>query len=241
VKSYERDPVRLNAQLVELCDRNDLAVDPLHRLAEFVAASDNLPAKFRDQALEHVIDALSPLHVPAVREARLIGDVGAGVGFPGLVLASVLAAEVSLVELAPDRCAYLRDAARALSLVNTTVVESPVEAWAERSCDVITSRNVARLPTVVEWAAPHARVGGTIILWASFRGLDAAERADGVAAAAATGLAPASIIDANRWEGQLPGARRCLHVFRKVRETPADYPRSRKAALKRPIRAGIHP
>jgi len=52
----------------------------------------------------HVDDSLTGLEVPELREARRIADVGAGAGFPGLVLAvALLAAVTAWVTLATRR------------------------------------------------------------------------------------------------------------------------------------------
>jgi 16S rRNA (guanine527-N7)-methyltransferase len=227
------DPAALDARLDELCARYDVPAAPLRRLADFVAAADIDP-KIAAHALEYVIEGLSALEIPAMREARLVGDVGTGFGFPGLVLATLLDADVRLVELQRDRCAYLREAVEALGLARTRVVEGPVEAWGERACDVVTSRNVARLPTIVEWTAPHVRLGGAVVLWTRTR--PEREAADGAAAAAALGLEPDGVVETHGWPGQT-WSPRYLHVYRKARETPPQYPRGRRAALKDPIRA----
>ena len=65
----------------------------------------------------HIADSLSGLEVPALRSARLIADLGAGGGLPGLVLAAVLPdARVVLVESLKRKCAFIRDAAAAMGL-----------------------------------------------------------------------------------------------------------------------------
>src|SRR5207244_4805958 len=80
----------------------------------------------------HIADSLSGLEVPAVREARRIADLGAGAGFPGLVLAAALPdAHVALVESAGRKCAWLERAIAAMGLVNAQAVNVRAEAWPE--------------------------------------------------------------------------------------------------------------
>ena len=56
----------------------------------------------------HVADALSGLEVPELSSARRIADIGAGAGFPGLVLAVALPqAQVDLVESAGRKTAVV--------------------------------------------------------------------------------------------------------------------------------------
>ena len=59
-------------------------------------------------------------------------------------------------------------------------------------CDLVTARAVAPLNVLVEYAAPLLAEGGALVAWKGRR--DAAEEADGDAAAAATGLGPARVV-----------------------------------------------
>jgi 16S rRNA (guanine527-N7)-methyltransferase len=115
------------------------------------------------------------------------------------------------------------------------VVCERAEAWegGREACDVVTARALAALPVVAEYAAPLLRVGGTLVAWKGRR--DAAEAADGAAAAAALGLEVGEVVAVQPY----PGARhRHLHLMRKVAPTPARFPRRPGVAAKRPLRAG---
>jgi 16S rRNA (guanine527-N7)-methyltransferase len=95
---------------------------------------------------------------------------------------------------------------------------------------VVTARALAPLTALVEYAAPLLKDGGRLVAWKGAR--DAAEEADGAAAAAATGMELEQIHQAP----PRPGAdQRHLHVFRKVAPTPPRYPRREGMARKRPI------
>ena len=62
----------------------------------------------------HVLDSLTGLEVPELRDAERIADVGAGAGFPGLALAAALPdAHVDLIEATSRKCEFMRAAARA--------------------------------------------------------------------------------------------------------------------------------
>ena len=57
----------------------------------------------------HVADSLSGLEFAELARARRIADVGAGAGFPGLVLAAALpAARVDLIESVGRKCEFMR-------------------------------------------------------------------------------------------------------------------------------------
>ena len=63
----------------------------------------------------HVVDSLTGLEVPELRQAKRIADIGAGAGFPGLVLAVALPdAEVDLIESVGRKCAFMQSAIQAL-------------------------------------------------------------------------------------------------------------------------------
>jgi 16S rRNA (guanine527-N7)-methyltransferase len=141
-------------------------------------------------------ESLFGLELEPVRAARRVADVGSGAGFPGLVLAIALPqARVTLIEKRPKKCGFLRHAAAELELDNVEVVEGNVQKWSEGvgACDVVTSRKVGRLNTMVEWSAPLLAPGGALVLWPGRSGFakeaDAAEDAADAADAAGLRLA----------------------------------------------------
>jgi 16S rRNA (guanine527-N7)-methyltransferase len=183
----------------------------------------------------HVRDSLDGLRLPEVRAARHVADLGAGAGFPGLVLAAALPdAHVRLVESVGRKCDFLRRATAEARLTNVEVVNARAEDWPAGAGehDLVTARALAPLTVLVEYAAPLLAVGGHLVAWKGH--VDAEEEADGRAAAAALGLAPPRREDVP----PRPGADvRTLWVARKERASPAGYPRRPGMARKRPIRA----
>lgn len=231
----------LAGRLAELAARYALdaaAVDALRRLLALIDADANAPTAVRDPAAAvdmHVADALVALDLTRVREARRIADLGSGAGFPGLVLAAALpAARVALVEARRRKAAFLERAVDQMGLANVEVVPERAEAWAAGlgTCDVVTARAVAPLAVLVEYAAPLLLDGGTLVAWKGRR--DAAEEADGAAAATATGLEPAEVRRVRPWVG---AEHLHLHLYVKVASTPNRFPRRPGMAGKRPLRA----
>lgn len=227
--------------LAELAERFALppeASKQLDRLLDLVASDPHAPTTLRDRATAidaHIADALVALDLEAVRAARHIADLGAGAGFPGLVLAAALPeARVSVVESSGRKCAFMERAVAAMGLENVAVVCERAESWAAGvgSADVVTARALARLNVLVEYAAPLLADGGRLVAWKGRR--DAGEEADGAAAAAETGLELASVVPVRPWDG---AEHLHLHVYEKVRPTPNRFPRRPGIAGKRPIRA----
>jgi 16S rRNA (guanine527-N7)-methyltransferase len=181
----------------------------------------------------HVADALAALAVPELVRARTLVDLGSGAGLPGLVLAAALpGATVRLVESQQRKSAFIAAAISRMGLANATSVNVRAELWPEGlgQHDVVTARALAAQPVVMEYAAPLLSDGGHLIDWRGRR--DAAEEHSAALAAAALGLGPARVLAVEAF----PGAEhRHLHVFEKVRETPARFPRRAGMARKRPL------
>jgi 16S rRNA (guanine527-N7)-methyltransferase len=191
-----------------------------------------------DEAVDiHVADSLSGLEVPEIRAARWIADVGAGAGFPGLVLAVALPrARVDMIESVSRKCAVIDRLTHAAGLDNEVVRALPMRAeeraaWGGReSYDVVTARAVGALPVLVEYAAPLLAPGGIFVAWKGARDPD--EEARGARAAGEVGLEPEAVVEVQPW----PEARdRNLVVYRKVGQTPSRFPRRPGMASKRPL------
>lgn len=182
----------------------------------------------------HVEDSLTGLEVPELREAGRIADVGAGAGFPGLVLAVALPdAQVDLIESVGRKCEFMRGAIEAAAISNAAVVNLRSEEWAaergREAYDLVTARAVARLSTLAELASPLLREGGHLIAWKGRRDED--EEAQLARAAASLAMSPGQILDVGHRAGS---EHRHLHVIEKSGPTPSDLPRRPGIAKKRP-------
>lgn len=145
----------------ETWDRLEHFVDLLLRWQR----STNLVASSTTPRLwtRHVADSLQLLALAP--NARRWIDLGAGGGFPGIVIACALTgqpgAEVHLVESVQKKAAFLRAAAAELSLpaiVHATRIEDFVQVTAERF-DVVTARALAPLDRLIGYAFPLLKRG----------------------------------------------------------------------------------
>jgi 16S rRNA (guanine527-N7)-methyltransferase len=210
----------------------------IQRLLDLLERDETAPTTVRDrtEALDvHVADSLSGLELPAVRDARRIADLGAGAGFPGLVLAAALPdARVALVESVGRRCAWLDRAVETMGLTNVEVVHARAEEWTDGlgANDLVTARALASLSVLVEYAAPLLVVGGALVAWKGRR--DPLEEADGAAAASQLAMEPR---DVTRVQPFASARDRHLYLYLKVGPTPNGYPRRPGMASKRPLRA----
>ncbi|HEC90101.1 MAG TPA: 16S rRNA (guanine(527)-N(7))-methyltransferase RsmG [Alphaproteobacteria bacterium] len=116
---------------------------------------------FEDVWRRHVLDSaqLAALIPPA---AENIVDMGSGAGFPGLVLAAVIPARVTLIESNGRKCAFLRRAAREMG-VKVEIIHGRIENVANpEAClaDAVTARALAPLDRLLALAGPLLRGGG---------------------------------------------------------------------------------
>ena len=107
----------------------------------------------------HVADSLQLLDLaPAAK--RWI-DLGAGAGFPGLVIACALGqtGEVHLVESNQKKASFLREAARTLALPAIVHAGRIEDFIADRPFDVVTARALAPLDRLIGYAIPLLKTG----------------------------------------------------------------------------------
>jgi 16S rRNA (guanine527-N7)-methyltransferase len=217
--------------------------ETVQRLLEALAAEPDPHTTVSDPeaALDvHVADSLSGLEVPELSSARRIADIGAGAGFPGLVLALALPrAQVDLVEASGRKTAVVDRLIQAVSLSNARSITARAEDFARTPAalgggrdayDAVTARAVGPLALLVEYAAPLLRSGGVLVAWKGAR--DAAEEDAGTAAAAELGMAVEQVLPVEPYPGSM---NRHLHIFRKIAPTPDRFPRRAGIARKRPL------
>jgi 16S rRNA (guanine527-N7)-methyltransferase len=234
-------PWRLRLQ--QLAERHRLSPqqsEQLERLLSVLVSDPRAPTSLRtlEQALEgHVADSLVSLELEAVRNAGTIADLGSGAGYPGLPLAIALErSKVWLLESQARKCAYLEGAVAQTQTANAEVVCSRVEEWSgqQDGVDVVVARALAAQQVVVEYAAPLLRRGGVLVDWRGRRARDEEHKA--TLAAERLGMQALEI----RKVLPFPAARdRHLHLYVKVSETPAEFPRRAGVASKRPLAGRI--
>ena len=217
-------------------DLNARQLEQLGLLLRALQTDEHAPTAVRDPeraAKVHVNDSLTALELEPVRRARRIADVGSGAGFPGLALAVALpAAEIILIESQRRRCEFLRQVCALAGIDTARVVCTRAEEWREglNANDAVVARALGPVPVVLEYAAPLLRVGGSLVDWRGALGPQEDEAAEH--AAAELGLRR---VDVRRVEPFAGARQHHLHVYRKLRETPARFPRRAGIARKRPL------
>ncbi|MCW0046991.1 16S rRNA (guanine527-N7)-methyltransferase [Brevundimonas sp. UYEF29] len=107
----------------------------------------------------HVWDSAQLLDLAP--EAKTWADLGAGAGFPGLVLSIMLkgreGAHVWLIDSLAKRCRFLQEMVNVLSLPATVIV-GRAEAQSV-TCDIVTARAVAPMDKLLGYAQPYFQRG----------------------------------------------------------------------------------
>lgn len=120
----------------------------------------------------HFADSAQLLPVAGLGRGWL--DIGAGAGFPGLVLALLdPTARITLVESIAKKCRFLNEVTEQLGLIDRAVVENRrIETLPPQRFDVITARALASLDQLFDWGLPYA---GSGTRWLLPKGVRAAE------------------------------------------------------------------
>lgn len=119
------------------------------------------PATIADAWRRHFLDSAQLLPL-LPQGARRIADLGSGAGFPGLALAALGVGDVHLIESDARKCAFLREAARAMS-VDVKVHNKRIEAVEALGVDVVTARALAPVTDLLRLGAPLLREGGEFL------------------------------------------------------------------------------
>jgi 16S rRNA (guanine527-N7)-methyltransferase len=119
------------------------------------------PATIPDVWARHFADSAQlARHVP---KGLSWLDMGAGAGFPGLVLATMGWGRFVLVDSIAKKCRFLETVKEELALKDVTVLNARVEQLPTLGVDVATARAAAPLDMLFDWAIRHVRPGGLYV------------------------------------------------------------------------------
>jgi 16S rRNA (guanine527-N7)-methyltransferase len=201
-------------------------------------AHTNLTAIIEPEAVtvRHHLDSLSVLSAVQLEKGMRVADVGTGAGFPGIPLHIVVDGLYStLIESTGKKTDFLKHVVEILDLQRVQTLNARAEDAGQLpqqrgAYDVVVARAVARLPILLEYLLPLAKVGGVCI---AMKGVTAHDELDASAAALdVLGGVSEKIVEIN-----LPGVPEphYLVVVRKERPTPNIYPRKPGIPAKKPL------
>lgn len=184
----------------------------------------------------NVLDSAASLELEIVSYAKSIMDIGTGGGFPLLPLAICLPQCLCHgMDSTGKKLVAVENIASQLQLKNVKTHTGRAEELGHdpqhrEKYDLVTSRAVSELPSLLEFCAPFVKVGGHIVLWKSIK--IEKELNDSLLARAELSC---QLVDQYRYE--LPGdwGERQLLVFEKRHTLKEKYPRSVGVPKKYPI------
>jgi 16S rRNA (guanine527-N7)-methyltransferase len=181
----------------------------------------------------HFLDSVILLNYADFRGKSLV-DVGTGAGFPGLPIRIVEPSiQLTLLDSLGKRISFLQEVCDDLGLTDVDCVHARAEEFAAKhreSFDFATSRAVASLPLLAELCLPLVKVGGMFL---AMKSVDSGEEL----AAAGHAIETVGGSVAGTEDYPIPGTEitHRLILIRKVRPTPAKYPRAFVKIKKNPL------
>ncbi len=158
---------------------------------------------------------------PLIGRGDRVVDVGCGAGFPGVPLALLTGAEVTLLDSLKKRIQWLAEVCETLPIPNAAAVHARAEEFGRRGeFDFAVSRAVARLNVLAELSLPLVRPGGVFLaMKASDCAAEVEEARDAIA------ILGGELSEMRAYTPPQTDLARCLVVIRKTGKTPPQYPR----------------
>lgn len=160
-------------------------------------------------------------------------DVGAGAGFPSLIIAAGSELRVSAIDSTAKKCEYINSAATLMELDNMRAFAARAEEAAHgelrESFDAVTARAVAALNILLELCLPLIKKDG---MFFSMKGPGAEEEL--LEAKNAMSALGGKLEDIEEYTLPCAGTRKLL-IIRKTRDTLPQYPRPYAKISKKPL------
>lgn len=186
-------------------------------------------------AVKHMVDSLTALS-SVFKEGAKILDLSTGAGFPGIPLAIWRPdLQITLFDSLQKRLKFLQSVITHLGLKSVTTLHGRAEDLAHEpehreAYDIVTSRAVARLPILLEWALPYVKLGGSVV---ALKGAIYEEEINSAGFALQT--LGGTIEKVNTVTLPTLEDKRAVIYIKKVKYTPKKYPRKPKEIKTKPL------
>jgi 16S rRNA (guanine527-N7)-methyltransferase len=186
----------------------------------------------------HVLDSLSVIKAGDIVDLsgnKLLIDIGSGAGFPGFPL-KILNPSLCLIsiESTAKKADFQRKLTEYLKLNSLIIENDRAEVLARTdirgTADLIVSRALATISTLIEISLPYLKKGGRAVFFKSFPCQE-----EIAAAANALNLCCGRQISVYNYQIRKTDPQRSLVIIEKTKETPVKYPRRNGIPFKRPL------
>ena len=220
----------------------ELSLDEIEKLYKFMNLllewneKINLTAitEPEDIILKHFVDSITIKKY--IKNENKVLDMGTGAGFPGIPLKIISSdTNFTLVDSLNKRIIFLNEVCDKLKLDKIENIHSRAEELAKNKkyreqYDIVTSRAVARLASLVEYMLPFVKVGGRCIC---MKGSNVDEEL--IEAKKAINVLGGKIEKVDKFLLPNSDIERNIVIIKKIKNTSSKYPRKPGTATKQPI------
>ena len=188
-----------------------------------------------DIIVKHFLDSIT-IEKYIEKEDSNILDIGTGAGFPGIPLKIMKPeADVVLIDAVNKKINFLNEVIRELNLnliktIHTRAEDLAAEKEYRENFDFVTSRAVSNLTTLSEYMLPFCKIGGYSIC---MKGPGVKEEIEESKKAIEILGGKLEKIDSFTINDEYE---RNIVIIKKIKATPAKYPRKQGKPLKEPIK-----
>ena len=180
--------------------------------------------------IKHFADSILPAGL--ISQGAKLCDVGTGAGFPGIPLKIVRPdIDLTLLDSLNKRVVFLQEVCDALHFTQTTCLHARAEDAGQgnlrESFDIVTSRAVARLNTLCEYALPLVKPGGCFLAYKANCEEELAEAKNAIR------VLGGALENVDKL--LICGQHRAIVKIRKIGATPKKYPRGHGKEKTAPI------
>ncbi len=235
----------VNKLLKEYCDKIDITITDV-QLQKFQQYYDMLIEKnkvmnltaitdSKDVVIKHFVDSIYLMKYMNLQNKNIM-DVGTGAGFPGIPLAIMnLDCNFVLLDSLNKRINFLHEVCDACELDHVELVHSRAEDGARderyrEKFDMVVSRAVANMSTLLEYCTPYCKVGGVFVSYKT-------GHSDEEISNAATAEKILGCSQLENYDFVLPDTdiERRFAVYKKTRKVSKKYPRQAGKPKKEPL------
>ncbi len=188
--------------------------------------------QFDEVWIKHFLDSV--LIVNDIKKDAKILDVGTGAGFPGVPLKIMNDKfNIVLLDSLNKRVNFLNELIELLNLKNIKAVHARAEEYinvSRETFDVVVSRAVAKLPTLLEYCLPYVKLGGYFVAYKSINIEEEISECTN-----ALKILGGEIDKTKTKTIDLEGNSRTLLFIKKVKNTPNKYPRGQNKPKNQPL------